>query len=73
MLRAQASSVLSEADLKMLDEVFKGKPQRVVGTKRYFDEPIGMAEVKFYGRSPDIPYRFPRVERLRFNKKSRYS
>jgi ATP-dependent DNA ligase len=65
----QASSGLSEADLRMLDEVFKGKPQRQVGTKRYFDEPVGIAEVKFYGRSPDIPYRFPRVERFRFDKK----
>jgi bifunctional non-homologous end joining protein LigD len=65
----QASSGLSGTDLRMLDEIFKGKPQRVVGTKRYFDGPVGIAEVKFYGQSPDIPYRFPRVERLRFDKK----
>jgi ATP-dependent DNA ligase len=63
----QASSGLSEADLKMLDEVFRGKPQRVVGTKRYFDGPVGIAEIRFYGSS-DISYRFPRVERLRFDK-----
>jgi len=66
----QASSGLSGADLQMLDEAFKDKPQRVVGTKRYFlDGPVGIAEVKFYGQSPDIPYRFPRVERFRFDKK----
>jgi len=67
----QASSGLSGADLTMLDEAFKDKPQRVDGTKRYFLEgPIGVAEVKFYAQSPDIPYRFPRVERVRFDKNS---
>jgi ATP-dependent DNA ligase len=66
----QASSGLSGVDLQMLDEAFKDKPQKQVGTKRYFlDGPVGIAEVKFYGQSPDIPYRFPRVERFRFDKK----
>jgi ATP-dependent DNA ligase len=64
----QASSGLSEADLRRLDEIFKGKPTRQVGTKRYFEKPIGVAEIKFYGNSPDIPYRFPRVERFREDK-----
>jgi len=64
----QASSGLSEADLHRLDEIFKGKPQRQVGTKRYFEKPIGVAEIKFFGNSPDIPYRFPRVVRFREDK-----
>ena len=63
----QASSGLSEADLRQTDEMFKGKVVRKVGTKNYFAEPVGYAEVRFYGRS-EIPFRFPRVVRLRFDK-----
>ncbi len=60
----QASSGLSEADLKLLDEVFEKEPKRRVGTKWYFDNPRFTAEVKFFGGS-EIPYRFPRVVRLK--------
>jgi ATP-dependent DNA ligase len=56
----QASSGLTEEDMRTLDEMFKGKPQRVVGTKHYFTEPIGVAEIKF-SSAPDIPFRFPVV------------
>lgn len=63
----QASSGLSEADLRLTNEKFKGKVVRRVGTKNYFAEPVGYAEVKFFSRS-EIPVRFPRVERLRFDK-----
>jgi len=62
----QASSGLREADLRRLDEIFKDKPFRQVGTKRYFEKPIGVVEITFYGNSPDIPYRFPRVDMRRF-------
>lgn len=63
----QASSGLSEADLRLTAEMFKGKVVRRVGTKNYFAEPVGYAEVRFYGGS-GIPVRFPRVVRLRFDK-----
>lgn len=63
----QASSGLSEADLRRTNEMFKGRVVRRVGTKNYFAEPVGYAEVRFYGRS-EIPFRFPRVVRLRFDK-----
>jgi len=60
----QASSGLSEADLLMLGEVFEREPKYCVGTKWYFEKPRFMAEVKFFGGS-EIPYRFPRVVRLK--------
>jgi len=60
----QASSGLSEDDLRMLDEVFAKEPKRRVGTKWYFDNPRFVAEVKFFGGS-EIPYRFPSVVRLK--------
>lgn len=63
----QASSGLSEADLRLTEELFRGKVVRRVGTKNYFADPVGYAEVRFYGRS-EIPFRFPRVVRLRFDK-----
>ena len=64
----QASSGLSKADLLRTNEIFKGKVVRKVGTKNYFAEPLGYAEIGFYGGSEDIPVRFPRVVRLRFDK-----
>ena len=60
----QASSGLSEADLRLLDEIFAKEPKRRVGTKWYFEKPRFVAEVKFFGGS-EIPYRFPRVVRLK--------
>lgn len=63
----QASSGLSEADLRLTNGMFEGKVVRKVGTKNYFAEPVGYAEVRFYGGS-EIPVRFPRVVRLRFDK-----
>jgi len=60
----QASSGLSEADLRMLGEVFEQEPKYCVGTKWYFEKPRFTAEVKFFGGS-EIPYRFPRVVRLK--------
>lgn len=63
----QASSGLSEADLKRLDRIFAGEPKRKVGTKWYFDNPRFIVEVEFYGGS-EIAWRFPVVKRLRLDK-----
>lgn len=63
----QASSGLSEMDLQRLNEIFANAPKRKVGTKWYFDKPQLIVEVRFYGGS-EIPWRFPVVKRLRFDK-----
>lgn len=64
----QASSGLSDHDLKLLDEIFAGEPKHRIGTKWYFDNPPHLyAEVEFFGGS-EIGYRFPRVKRLRLDK-----
>lgn len=63
----QASSGLSEDDLKRLDEIFEREPKHKVGTKWYFDNPRLVVEVEFFGGS-EIPWRFPVVKRLRLDK-----
>lgn len=63
----QASSGLSDYDLKLLIRIFAGEPKRNVGTKWYFENPRFTAEVEFF-EGLDIKYRFPRVKRLRLDK-----
>jgi len=58
---------LSEADLQRLIRIFADEPKRKVGTKWYFDNPRLIVEVRFYSQS-EIPWRFPVVLRLRFDK-----
>jgi bifunctional non-homologous end joining protein LigD len=60
----QASSGLSEADLELTSRIFANEPKRQVGTKWYFERPRFVAEIEFYGGS-EIPYRFPRVVKLK--------
>lgn len=64
----QASSGLSQEDLKRTWGLFsRAKVVRAVGRKRYFEVPVGVAEISFYGDG-SIPFRFPKVLRIRFDK-----
>jgi ATP-dependent DNA ligase len=63
----QASSGLSEADLRLTSELFAKEPKHKVGTKWYFENPHYWAEIAFY-RGKEIGYRFPRVVKLKLEK-----
>jgi ATP-dependent DNA ligase len=66
----QASSGLSEADLELTSQLFAKEPKHQVGTKWYFDSPHIIAEIGFYGGTEGIPYRFPKVVKLKLEKNS---